>query len=138
MATNATMDRNQRLMMLFLPLVFVFIVIGFPAGLLVYWITTNTWTILQQYAIKRRLGPTPAVAAATAGGGAAAAASGGGGPPAPPKPAASRGSLSARLLGRAASNGDAPAGEVEKRPRASQAPPPPSPRKKKKRSGRRR
>ena len=137
MATNATMDRNQRLMMLFLPLVFVFIVIGFPAGLLVYWITTNTWTILQQYVIKRRLGPTPAVA--TAGETGAGAGAGGTGTSAAPKPKPEGGGgLTSRLLSRAASNGEPPAGEVQKRPRGPQAAPPPPPRKKKKRSGRRR
>jgi YidC/Oxa1 family membrane protein insertase len=142
MAAQPTMDRNQRLMMLGLPLVFVFIVIGFPAGLLVYWITTNSWTIAQQYAIKKRIGPPP-VAAATAGAGAAATSGGRSGPVAPkasatvaPKP--SGGGLGARLLGRASSNGESPAGQAEKRSRAGQAPPPPSPRKKKKRSGRRR
>src|SRR3954454_1754141 len=40
-----------------LPFVFVTFVIRFPAGLLVYWITTNCWTIAQQLIIKRRLGP---------------------------------------------------------------------------------
>ncbi len=134
-ATQATMDRNQRLMMLFLPLVFVFIVIGFPAGLLVYWITTNTWTIAQQLVIKRRLGPTPAVATATTPAGAAALAEQTKAKPAQPQ---SGGSLTSRLLGRATSNGEPPAGEVAKRPRGSQAAPPPPPRKKKKRSGRRR
>ena len=40
-----------------MPLVFVFVIINFPAGLLVYWITTNTWTMGQQYFIKRAIGP---------------------------------------------------------------------------------
>ena len=40
-----------------LPFVFVTFVIQFPAGLLVYWITTNIWTIGQQAIIKKRLGP---------------------------------------------------------------------------------
>ena len=43
---SPTMDKTQRQIMLFMPLIFVFIVIKFPAGVLVYWITTNTWTIL--------------------------------------------------------------------------------------------
>ena len=34
--------------MLGLPFVFVIFIISFPAGLLVYWITTNVWTIVQQ------------------------------------------------------------------------------------------
>ena len=40
-----------------LPFIFVTFVIQFPAGLLVYWITTNLWTIVQQLIIKKRLGP---------------------------------------------------------------------------------
>ena len=43
--------------MLLLPLVFVVILYRYPAGLLVYWITTNLWTIRQQYVIRRRMGP---------------------------------------------------------------------------------
>ena len=45
MMSSPTMDRNQRMIMLFMPLFFVFFVINFPAGVLVYWITTNTWTM---------------------------------------------------------------------------------------------
>ena len=146
MAAQPTMDRNQRLMMLGLPLVFVFIVIGFPAGLLVYWITTNTWTIAQQYVIKKRIGPPPSRRPRRrVPPGVVAERARDGGPRAPgrgksaeaPKPASSGGGLASRLLARASSNGDPPPGEVEKRPRP-QAAPPPSPRKKKKRSGRRR
>jgi YidC/Oxa1 family membrane protein insertase len=41
-----TMDRTQRRMLLLLPLLFViFIISSFPAGLILYWITTNTWTL---------------------------------------------------------------------------------------------
>ena len=42
---TTTTDRNQRLIMMALPFVFVAFVINFPAGLLVYWITTNLWTV---------------------------------------------------------------------------------------------
>ena len=45
MAT-ASADPNQRRMMLVLPLVIVAFLFRFPAGLLVYWITTNVWTIV--------------------------------------------------------------------------------------------
>ncbi len=45
--------------MLLLPVVFVVILYRYPAGLLVYWITTNMWTIGQQYVIKRRMPPPP-------------------------------------------------------------------------------
>ena len=54
---TTTTDRNQRLIMMALPFVFVAFVINFPAGLLVYWITTNLWTIVQQAIVRKRLGP---------------------------------------------------------------------------------
>jgi len=57
MMSSATMDRNQRMIMLVMPLFFVFIFLQYPAGLLVYWITTNMWTIAQQFVVKRRIGP---------------------------------------------------------------------------------
>src|SRR6478609_6533942 len=40
---SVTADRNQRFIMIALPFVFVPFIQGFPAGLLVYWITTNLW-----------------------------------------------------------------------------------------------
>jgi YidC/Oxa1 family membrane protein insertase len=49
-------DRNQRLMSIALPVVFVVFVIQFPAGLLVYWIATNFTMIPQQYFMLRRYG----------------------------------------------------------------------------------
>ncbi len=51
---TATADPTQRRLMLLLPLMFVVILYRYPAGLLVYWITTNLWTIGQQYLIRRR------------------------------------------------------------------------------------
>src|SRR3954453_3914315 len=54
---TARPDPNQRRLMLLLPVVFVVILYRYPAGLLVYWITTNLWTIGQQYLIKRHMGP---------------------------------------------------------------------------------
>lgn len=54
-------DKSQRTMMFVLPLVFIPFVINFPAGLILYWITTNVWTIGQQYTIQR-LVPAPQVA----------------------------------------------------------------------------
>jgi YidC/Oxa1 family membrane protein insertase len=61
-------DKNQRRLMLALPFVFTFVVVKFPAGLLLYWITTNTWTIGQQLAVRKFL-PAPEPLAATSGGG---------------------------------------------------------------------
>jgi YidC/Oxa1 family membrane protein insertase len=63
MAVSA--DKSQRMMMLILPFVFVPFVISFPAGLVLYWITTNFWTIGQQYALKRFI-PAPEMATAAA------------------------------------------------------------------------
>ena len=55
---SVTADKSQRTMMFVLPLIFVPFVISFPAGLILYWITTNFWTIGQQYAIQRII-PAP-------------------------------------------------------------------------------
>lgn len=51
-------DKQQRLIMFGLPFVFTFFIINFPAGLIVYWITTNCWTVGQQLAVKKFL-PKP-------------------------------------------------------------------------------
>lgn len=53
-----TADKSQRMMVFALPLIFVPFIISFPAGLILYWITTNIWTIGQQYTIQR-LVPAP-------------------------------------------------------------------------------
>jgi YidC/Oxa1 family membrane protein insertase len=131
-------DRTQRMIFLALPFVFVIFIISFPAGLLVYWITTNFWTIVQQTIVRKRLGP---MRLPTPDG------------EAPPM------SIMDRMLHRGSAapteadgdsatrtrepdkvaTGSGPssrAGSPPKRRPAS--PPPPSPRKKKKRSGRRR
>jgi YidC/Oxa1 family membrane protein insertase len=54
---STTTDRTQRMIFLALPFLFVAFIINFPAGLLLYWITTNLWTIVQQAIIRKRLGP---------------------------------------------------------------------------------
>ncbi len=59
---SASAEPSQRWMMLGLPLVFVVILLRYPAGLLIYWITTNVWTIVQGYFVRRRIGPPPAPA----------------------------------------------------------------------------
>ena len=50
MASRA--DKNQRIIMFVLPFVFAPFVIGFPAGLAVYWISTNIWTLGQQTVVR--------------------------------------------------------------------------------------
>jgi YidC/Oxa1 family membrane protein insertase len=119
---SVTADKNQRYIMLALPFVFVFFIKSFPAGLLVYWITTNLWTVGQQYFIRRSTGQLPPwmpgsggqppATPVLAGAGAAAIAA--------PTPRAGKGSAKA----------DPPA--------APAAAPPPSPKRKKKKTGRRR
>ena len=54
-----TADKNQRMLMMVLPFIFIPFIITFPAGLVVYWITTNVWTIGQQYAIQKVIPPPP-------------------------------------------------------------------------------
>jgi YidC/Oxa1 family membrane protein insertase len=58
LVSTVTADKNQRMLILALPLIFVPIIINFPAGLILYWITTNIWTIGQQYTIQK-LVPAP-------------------------------------------------------------------------------
>jgi YidC/Oxa1 family membrane protein insertase len=55
---STTMERTQRMIMLVLPLAFLFIVLNFPAGLVLYWVTTNLWT-MGQGLVTRRLAPKP-------------------------------------------------------------------------------
>jgi len=58
---SVTADKNQRMLMMVLPFVFIPFIISFPAGLVLYWITTNVWTIGQQYTIQKLI-PAPHVA----------------------------------------------------------------------------
>ena len=79
--STASMDPTQRKIMMFLPIIFAAFVFRFPAGVLVYWITTNLWTIGQQYVVKKRVGPTmaaPTVAAVGAEGGSGSGSGGSG------------------------------------------------------------
>jgi YidC/Oxa1 family membrane protein insertase len=153
MMSSPMMDKQQRNLMLLLPLVFVVIVINFPAGLLVYWITTNLWTMGQQYTVRRLIGHPAAPAAAgsgpgppTDGGGGRGGGrgdTGGGGSPPPdnggPNGApdgGGGGGLSGLIRGRPKREPEPVAtGGGSRKPGSA---PPPPPRKKKKRSGRRR
>jgi len=114
----STVDRTQRMLFLALPFIFVPFIQSFPAGLIVYWITTNTWTAAQQYLVRRRIGPIR-----------------------PPEPATAGAGFFERLR-HPPPSGDGSAGNGavrdEKPAERVGGPPPPSPRKKKKRSGRRR
>jgi YidC/Oxa1 family membrane protein insertase len=55
---SSTMDKSQRILLLILPVVFVTFLLNFPVGLVIYWVTTNLWTVGQGL-ITRRLMPKP-------------------------------------------------------------------------------
>ena len=55
----ATMDKTQRIIFMALPFAFIPFILSFPTGLLLYWVTTNLWTIGQGI-VTRRLMPKPA------------------------------------------------------------------------------
>ena len=62
---STTMERTQRILFMLMPFVFVYFIVNppgstvFPVGLLIYWVTTNLWTVGQGL-ITRRLIPKPA------------------------------------------------------------------------------
>jgi len=53
---SATMDKTQRTLMMILPVAFVPVLVNFPVGLVLYWVTTNLWTV-GQGVVTRRLVP---------------------------------------------------------------------------------
>jgi YidC/Oxa1 family membrane protein insertase len=56
---SSTMQGAQRIMLMVLPVVFVPFILNFPAGLMLYWLTTNLWTTGQGL-VTRKLMPKPA------------------------------------------------------------------------------
>jgi YidC/Oxa1 family membrane protein insertase len=118
---STTTDRTQRMIFLALPFLFVTFIIRFPAGLLLYWITTNLWTIVQQMIIRRRLGPIRPPGQESGMGLGELLRGGGGGATSKPATAPAGGG----------GNSNPPTGKPS-------GPPPAPPRRKKKRSGRRR
>jgi YidC/Oxa1 family membrane protein insertase len=115
---SASAEPSQRWMMILLPLVFVVILFRYPAGLLVYWITTNLWTIGQGYFVRRSIGPPPsAIPKAGPPGSSNGTVGGESGPKAGPPSVPALAGVGVEGTGAA---------------------PPPPPRKKKKRSGKRR
>jgi len=59
------MFKQQRMLLYFLPLVFVFSGLSFPLGVMFYWLTSNIWTMAQQFLVIRNM-PTPGSEAALA------------------------------------------------------------------------
>jgi YidC/Oxa1 family membrane protein insertase len=112
-------DKQQKYMFAAMPFFFVLFIIRVPIGVCIYWITTNLWTIGQQFLIRRHMGH-----------------------PAPP-PDTSSGAANGKpgkvLKPALAAGGVAGAAKVaDGAPKTPRSAPPPPPRKKKKRSGRRR
>jgi YidC/Oxa1 family membrane protein insertase len=60
---SISMQKAQRILMLVLPIVFIPFVLRFPAGLMLYWMTTNLWTTGQGF-VTRRLMPRAVTEAA--------------------------------------------------------------------------
>ncbi|MCW2984823.1 MAG: YidC/Oxa1 family rane protein insertase [Conexibacter sp.] len=140
---TATADQNQKIIMLVLPFLFVGFVFRFPAGLIMYWITTNVWTIGQQQFLRRVIGSkappppplpgTPEAKEASAAHAAAADAGGG---------SSGGGGLFGRLAGvgsgSGSGSGSGNGAAAQDESRVTKAPPPPPRQRKRKRSGRRR
>src|SRR5436190_6498419 len=55
-----TTDKTQRTLFMLMPVVFVFIIARFPAGLVLYWVTTNLWTVGQGLITRRLVARAPA------------------------------------------------------------------------------
>ncbi len=56
---SATADKMQRRLFMVMPLAFVFVIAHFPAGLVLYWMTTNLWTVGQGLITRRLIPKTP-------------------------------------------------------------------------------
>jgi YidC/Oxa1 family membrane protein insertase len=57
---SATMDKTQRTIMMIVPLIFITVIARFPVGLVLYWVTTNLWTVGQGLITRRLMPKTPA------------------------------------------------------------------------------
>jgi len=55
-----TAQKSQRVIFILMPLAFVFVIAHFPAGLVLYWCTTNLWTVGQGLITRRLVQRTPA------------------------------------------------------------------------------
>ena len=53
MTPSTAADPMQQKMMMFMPIIFTFMFINFPAGLTLYWLVNNILTIAQQYYLNR-------------------------------------------------------------------------------------
>src|SRR5437879_5350667 len=56
---SGTMQQSQRILMYVLPFAFIFVIARFPTGLVLYWMTTNLWTVGQGLITRRLIPKTP-------------------------------------------------------------------------------
>lgn len=57
--TPSTADPTQQRIMLLMPLIFMFMFVKAPSGLVLYWTISNAWAIGQQYFTNKLIGPPP-------------------------------------------------------------------------------
>jgi YidC/Oxa1 family membrane protein insertase len=62
--TPTTADPVQQKVMMFMPVMFTFMFLWAPSGLVIYWLMSNVWAIGQQYVTNRLIGPPKIPAAA--------------------------------------------------------------------------
>ena len=65
---SGTMQKSQRYLMMILPFVFIPFIVRFPTGLVLYWMTTNLWTVGQGLITRRLIPKVGAPSAATPSG----------------------------------------------------------------------
>jgi YidC/Oxa1 family membrane protein insertase len=58
--STSMQSKAQRWMIMVLPIVFLPFILGFPSGLMIYWLTTNLWTTGQGIVTRRQM-PKPVV-----------------------------------------------------------------------------
>jgi YidC/Oxa1 family membrane protein insertase len=58
--TPSTMDPAQQKIMMFMPIVFTFMFLSFPSGLVLYWLVNNVLSIAQQFFVNKKLEKQPA------------------------------------------------------------------------------
>jgi YidC/Oxa1 family membrane protein insertase len=56
----------MRIMLYVMPVMLTVFAVNFPVGVLLYWVTTNVWTIGQQWVMFRRIEPPAATVGKTA------------------------------------------------------------------------
>ena len=61
-ALEGQFAQQQKIMLYLFPIIFAVSGVYFPIGVLIYWFTTNVWTMLQQFYVIRRM-PAPGSAA---------------------------------------------------------------------------